>query len=70
MKRKLVRVSEIVTKKMWVRLNEAGRVKDTAIGGKLDDGTEVEIPDGFELERPQDWRLLDGVLVHDPVTNA
>ena len=53
--------------KMWVRVNEAGRVTDTVIGGKLDGGTEVELPDGYDLERQQDWRLVDGALVHDPV---
>lgn len=51
---------------MWVRVDEAGRVTDTVIGGKLDGGTEVELPEGYDLERQQDWRLMDGALVYDP----
>lgn len=55
---------------MWIRVNDEGRVKDTAIGGKIEGGVRVEIPDGYDLERQQDWRLADGALVYDPVTEA
>ena len=55
-------------KTMWIYVNAAGRVKDTVIGGKLDGGTEVEIPEGYDLERQQDWRLEDEALVYDPET--
>lgn len=53
---------------MYVKVNEAGRVTDTVIGGKLDNGNKVRIPDGYDMERQQDWRLENGVLVYDPVT--
>ncbi|HNX63171.1 MAG TPA: hypothetical protein PKN45_11070 [Candidatus Limiplasma sp.] len=51
---------------MWVLVNDAGRVTDTVIGGKLDGGTDVEIPEGYNLERQQDWKLVDRVLIYDP----
>lgn len=54
--------------KMWVRVNEAGRVTATVIGGKLDGGTEVEMPDGYDLERQQDWMLVNGILEYSPIT--
>ena len=55
--------------KAWVTVDENGRVTVTALGGKLEGGTEVELPDGYELERQQDWRLVDKALVCDPVQN-
>jgi hypothetical protein len=53
---------------MWIRVNAEGRVTDTVIGGRLDDGIQLDIPDGYDPERQQDWRLADGALVYDPET--
>ena len=53
--------------KAWVLTDENGRVTATAISGKLDGGTEVELPEGYDLERQQDWRLAGGQWVNDPV---
>ena len=44
-----------------------GRVIATAISGKLEGGTEVELPEGYDLERQQDWRLAGGQWINDPV---
>lgn len=52
--------------KMWIKVDEANRVNATAIGGKLDGGTEVETPEGYDMDRQQDWKLVDGVLIYDP----
>jgi len=53
---------------MYVQVNEDGRVTDTVIGGKLDNGTEVEIPEGYDMERQQDWMLVNGILEYSPIT--
>jgi len=52
--------------KAWVLTDENGRVTATAISGTLDGGTEADLPEGYDLERQQDWRLVDGTLVYDP----
>ena len=52
--------------KAWVLTDENGCVTATAISGTLDSGTEVDLPEGYDLERQQDWRLADGALVYDP----
>lgn len=52
--------------KAWVLTDENGRVTATAISGTLDGGTEADLPEEYDLERQQDWRLVDGTLVYDP----
>ena len=56
--------------KAWVLTDENGRVTATAISGTLDGGTEVDLPEGYDLERQQDWRLADRALVYDPVESG
>ncbi len=53
--------------KAWVLTDENGRVTAMAISGKLDAGTETDLPEGYDPERQQDWRLVSGQWVHDPV---
>lgn len=55
---------------IWVLTDHKGHVTATTIGGTLDDGTEVDLPEGYDLERQQDWRLADGALVYDPVESG
>ena len=52
--------------RIWVLTDPTEHVTATTIGGTLDDGTEVDLPEGYDLERQQDWRLADGALVYDP----
>ena len=51
---------------MYIKLDATGRVCAAALGGILPDGMEIAVPDGFEMERHGDWRMENGMLVHDP----
>jgi hypothetical protein len=52
---------------MWILADENARVISSLEGGgKLPNGTHVEVPEGFDPEHQHDWRLVDGMLVYDP----
>ena len=53
--------------KIWVTVNTENRVRNAA-DSPLPDGfpDPVEMPEGWSWERPFDWVLADGALVHSP----
>lgn len=51
---------------MYVITDDQGRVRVSYTGHAPQGAVEVAPPEGWDAERQQDWRLIDGVLVHDP----
>lgn len=52
---------------MYVQLDEGGRIVcSSEDGASVPGSVEFGLPDGFDFARQRDYRLVDGVLVHDP----
>ncbi|MEA5017060.1 MAG: hypothetical protein VB099_21135 [Candidatus Limiplasma sp.] len=55
---------------MYVMTDTTGRIGATSATHHLGEGeVEHEFPPEFDFTRQQDWRLVDGALVHDPLPN-
>ena len=51
---------------MYVITDDQGRVRVSYTGHAPQGAVEVVPPEGWDAEHQQDWRLINGVLVHDP----
>ena len=51
---------------MYVITDDQGRVRVSYTGHAPQGAVEVVPPEGWDAEHQQDWRLIDGVLVHVP----
>ena len=52
---------------MYVITDDQGRVRVSYTGHAPQGAVEVVPPEGWDAEHQQDWRLINGVLVHDPL---
>ena len=51
---------------MYVITDDQGRVRVSYTGHAPQGAVEVVPPEGWDAEHQQDWRLIDGVVVHVP----
>ena len=51
---------------MYVITDDQGRVRVSYTGHAPQGAVEVVPPEGWDAEHQQDWRLINGVLVHVP----
>ena len=56
--------------KYFIKLNAAGRVGAVSVtNDDMGEGTvQMEMPDAFNPQTSQDWRIADGAPVYDPQT--